>query len=553
MVKRFLTQTSALFGIQQNSILAASTVIMTTVAVSRILGLARVRLLTDRFTADELGVYFAAFRLPNLVFELIVMGALSSAFIPVFTSYLSKETKQKAFNLASSVINLALICFGILTLFILIFTDPLTYIIAPGFSGKEHEQLVLFTRIMLVAQVFPLMVGNFFTGILQSYKNFIIPALAPVLYNVGIIAGIVLLTPSIGIVAPVIGVVIGACLFLLLQIPAVYFLGYRHRMKTDIHEPGVREVGKLMLPRTFGLAFAQIDSTVDLGLASLLGARNVTIFTLAQQLQQLPIGLFGASIAQAALPTLAELRAHKNIDEFKHAFLTTFHQVLFLTLPAAVLLIVLRIPIVRLAFGASQFDWPATVTTGRTLAYFALSLSAQSLIHLLARAFFSLYDSKTPVIIGIIAVITNTILSLSFIHFLNLPVWGLAISASVASIVHMVFLLFYLDKAVGKFNRKQLFLPPAKMAFASFVMGMGLYIPMKLLDQLVFDTTRTFHLFLLTGVATSIGLGVYIFLAWFLNIEEVKMFFKLARRVMKVKQPIMETTREVVESSSENI
>ncbi len=550
MMKKIIHRTVSLFEKKQTSIFSAATVIMTTVAASRFLGLLRVRMLTDRFTADELGVYFAAFRLPNLLFELIVMGALTSAFIPVFTTYMAKDNKEHAFRLAASVINIALIIFAILSLLILFFTKELAYFIAPGFTKEELGLLVVFTRIMLVAQVFPLIIGNFLTGMLQSHKNFLIPALAPVAYNVGIIIGIIVLSPVLGMYGPVIGVVFGAFLFMVIQIPSIMGLGYRHRPAVDVHDGGVREVGRLMLPRTAGLAVSQVDSTVDLMLCSLLGARSVTVFNLAQQLQQVPIGLFGASLAQAALPTLAELRAHKNLDEFKKAFLATFHQILFLTLPAGVLLVVLRIPIVRLVFGASRFDWPATVLTGKTLAFFSLSLFAQAQIQLLARAFYSLYDSKTPVVIGGIAVIINTVLSIVFVRSMGLPVWSLGLSTSVSALFNVLALLYYLDRSVNTFNRSQLLVPSIKMFTASLVMGIALYVPMKLLDQLVFDTTRTFNLFLLTGVASLSGLMMYLFLAWFFNIREVVLFFNFARKIMRVRQPILETSAEVINGES---
>lgn len=525
---------------------------MAMVAASRVLGLVRDRLLTDRFSSQDLGVYFAAFRLPNLVFEIIVMGAVSTAFIPVFASLLTTN-KEKSFRLASSIINISLLFFGFLSIFILLFTNQIVSAITPGFTPDEIALLVPFTRIMLVAQVFPLIVGNFFTGMLQSYKQFILPAAAPVIYNIGIILGILFLVPIWGLYAPVVGVVIGAVLFMIVQIPQLWSLGYRYKPVMDIHDKEVREVGKLMLPRTIGLAVSQIDSTVDLILSSLLGARSVTIFTLAQHVQQVPIGLFGASLAQAALPTLSLYRAKKSMKEFHEAFLSTFHQILFLSLPAAVILIVLRIPIVRLVFGASQFNWPDTVDTGKTLAFFSLSLFAQAHIHLIARAFYSLYDSRTPVVIGGLAVVINTVLSIAFINFFHLPVWGLALAASISALFHAAVLLYFLDRRVKGFNKRKLIFPAIKMFTASFITGVALYIPMKLLDQLVFDTTRTINLLILTGIASLCGLGVYAFLAWFFNIEELSIFFKLARKVGRVKQPVMETQTELIDSEANKI
>jgi len=546
MVKRLWRTIREILSLRQTSIISAAFVIMVTVFTSRILGLVRDRMLAARFSPDELGIYFAAFRIPNLVFELLVMGAVSAAFIPVFTDYLNEKEKDQVWKLASSVINIGFLFFAILSIPIFIFSLPICRFIAPGFTPSQLSQMVFFTRIMLLAQVFPLIIGNFLTGILQSFKHFLIPSLAPVVYNLGIILGIFFLTPFFGLYGPVFGVVLGAILFMVIQIPLVRSLGFRHFWQLGFSDPGVRDVGRLMLPRTFGLAVSQIDTTVDLILSTLLGARMVTIFSFAQHLQQLPIGLFGATIAQAALPTLSEVKAKKNLKDFKNTFLASMHQILFLVLPVSAIMLVLRIPVVRLVFGASRFDWEATVLTGKTLAFFSISLFAQSLIHLLARGFYALHDSKTPVVVGIIAVILNAVLSIYFIQSLGLPVWGLAISTSIASIINAGLLLIFLDQKVGKFERGRLILPAVKIFFASFITGVFLYIPMKLLDQLVFDTTRTINLIALTGVATSAGLSVYLFLAWFLKIEEIVTFLNLAKKIRRAPLRLIETSQEVV-------
>lgn len=550
MVK-IIKKTVALFTNQQNNILSAATVIMSAVALSRVLGLLRDRLLASRFTPDELGVYYAAFRLPNMIFELLVMGALATAFIPVFTEYLDTKGKEHAFKLASNLITIGVVFFLILSIPVLIFSKEVCTLLAPGFNPDQIEKMILYTRIMIIAQVFPLIIGNFYTGILQSFRNFLIPSLAPVVYNVGIIVGIIFLTPQIGLLAPVIGVVLGAILFTLIQIPLLLKLGYRYRMSLEFKEQGTREVAKLMIPRTLGLAVSQIDTTVDLILSTLLGASAVTVFNFAQHLQQLPVGLFGASIAQATLPALASSYALKKEDEFKNLLTSSFHQINFFVIPLSVLLIVLRIPLVRLVFGASAlFDWPATVLTGRTLAFFSLSLFAQSLVHLLARAYYALHDSKTPVIIGIISVATNSLLSVVLVLVLHWDVWSLGLSTSVASVVNMALLFLYLDRRLHSFNKKELFFPSLKIGISGIVSGVALYIPIKLLDQLVFDTTRTINLILLTGIATSAGLFVYLLSAWFLDVPQISLVGSLLRKVRTRKTPIIiDTTQEVIENT----
>src|SRR3989338_6539945 len=221
---------------------------------------------------------------------------------------------------------------------------------------------------------------------------------------------------------------------------------------------------------------------------------------------------------------------------------------MFLIVPLSAILIVLRIPVVRLVFGASTlFDWQSTVLTGHTLAFFSLSLFAQSLAHLLARSFYALQDSKTPVIIGAVSVITNTILSLLFVLVFKLDVWVLALSASIASILNMLLLLLMLYKKIGNITPGEIILPSVKIFLASFVAAVALYIPIKLLDQLVFVTTRTINLLILTGFSVGLGLFVYLFFAWFMDVKEINIIFKLITKLTKPKPPIaIDTAPEVV-------
>jgi len=548
MVKLF-RGTLSLFTRQQKNVFSAATVIMLTVALSRILGLWRDRLLAARFSPSDLGVYYAAFRLPNMIFELLVMGALAAAFIPVFTSYLDTKGKKEAFMMASIVINIGSVIFLIISLPLVIFSRQVSSVLAPGFNQQQLDLMAVFSQIMMLAQVFPLIIGNFITGMLQSFRNFFISSLAPVVYNLGIIFAIIILSPVIGLYAPVVGVVIGAVLFALIQIPTIISYGYRHNWSFAYKHPGAREIGKLILPRTLGLAVTQIDTTIDLILSSLLGAGAVTIFNFAQHLQQLPIGLFGVSLAQASLPSLSLNFAQKNWPEFKKTFISSFHQILFLVMPLSVILIVLRIPIVRLVFGASTlFDWESTVTTGTTLAYFSFSLFAQSLVHLLARTFYAMHDTRTPVIVGAISVFLNTVLSVLMIIHYHLGVWSLGLTATIANLLNMLLLMIYLDKKIGYFSYRELFLPAGKIFLSSAVSGLALYIPLKLFDQLVFDTTRTINLIMLTGVSTFFGLSVYLFLAWFLEVPQIGLLRKLYKKIKKepYQGVLIDTTAEAV-------
>ena len=515
---------------RQTSILSAATIIMATVILAKILGLIRDRLLAHTFTPDTVAIFFAAFRLPDFVFQLLILGALSVAFIPVFTEVIERDGKDEAFKLAQSILSLALMLLAVVTTLIYIFAGPLTALIVPGFTEEQQAQVVSLTRMILLGQII-LTVGSFFVGILQSFQRFIIPAFAGVVYNLGIILGIIFFSPGFGVMGAAIGVLIGAAFHVLIQFSLVYQLGFRVNKSFTFIHAGVKEIIRLMSMRTLGLAAEQINETVGVILASLISTASVTYLTFSQHLQVVPISLFGATLAQAALPILSSERARGGLEEFKLTLLTTMHQILFLSLPATAILIILRIPAVRLVFGASQFDWPSTVLTGKTLGFLAVGLAAQAVSLLLVRGFYALKDTKTPVLISFIVVATNIILSVYFVQFLHLEVWGLGFALSVSNILSTVLLFSSLHFKIGGFGMKLVLIPFCKMLLATVIMAGTLYIPIKLLDQVIFDTTRTINLIILTGLAAIFALSVYLVLVWLMKVTELSTFLNLYKNI----------------------
>src|SRR3989344_3860233 len=493
MVKNLL---SLLYS-RQTSILSGAVIIMATVILSKILGLVRDRLLTHIFPPDTISIFFAAFGLPDIIFQLLIFGALSVAFIPVFTEYAQVKGRDEAFKLAGSIMNLALLILSLAIVVILIFIDPLTNLIAPGFTPEQRLQTISLTRVILLGQI---------------------------------ILVIIFLSNSMGIMGAAVGVVIGAVLHLLIQLPIVLSIGFKPKFLFTLFHPGVKEITGLMSIRSIGLAAELINERVAIALASLISIQSVTFLTLSQHLQLVPISLFGATIAQAALPVLSAEKARGKMEEFKATLLTTLHQILFLALPAAAVLIVLRIPSVRLVFGASQFDWEATVLTGSTLAYLAIGLSAQAISLLFVRGFYALKDTKTPVIVSLIVVAANIALSFYFVRVLFLDVWSLGLAFSLSNILSAILLFGTLHFKVEKFNLRQVLTPLAKMLMAAIIMGVALYIPIKLLDQVIFDTTRTINLLVLTGISSFFALSVYIVLVWFLKVRELKTFIDLIKK-----------------------
>ncbi|MFH1289354.1 MAG: murein biosynthesis integral membrane protein MurJ, partial [Patescibacteria group bacterium] len=394
--------------------------------------------------------------------------------------------------------------------------------------------------------------SNFLTGVIQSNQRFLVPALAPVVYNLGIIFGIVVLSPKWGIYGPVFGVVLGAFLHLLIQVPLSLKLGFRYSFSWNFKLQEVKEVGRLMLPRTLGLAVNQIELTVAVYLATSMTSGSLAIFYFAQHLMNLPVGLFGSTISQAALPSLSRQTAKKKIEEFKNTFLTSFNQIMFLALPAGMILLILRIPLVRIVFGAPNFPWKATLLTGKVLAIFSLSIFAQAAIQLLVRGFYALHDTKSPFWIGALSVLVNVALSLLFILGFDLGILGLAWAITLASFLQAILLILFLNKKVDGFDRKRLFIPFLKTSVATLLTGMALWAPMRLMDKFIVDTTRVLGLVLLTVVVFIIGMGFYLILAYLLRIEALSHFATLFKRFSRW-QSVLQESEEIITTSSSDL
>lgn len=550
MPKDFLQKTLKLLLRRQTNILSAAFVIMATVILSQILGLVRQRLLVSFFGAsDTLGVYLVSTRLPDFLFQLIIAGGLSSAFIPVFSDFLSKGRDKEAHKMASTILVLGLFIFTLISLGLFIFTPFFLNILnlGSGFSMEQISLMVTLTRIILVAELLFIM-GTFFSVLLQSYNHFFIPGIAAASYNLGIIIGILALSDKINIFAPAFGAILGALIFTLIQLPMVKNVGFSFLPSFSLKVSGIPEFIKLMWPRTISIGVFQFGTLVIVMLISFLpsSGRSYVIFDYAQTLAFAPIALFGQTIAQAAFPILS--REREKIEEFKSTFTTSFNQMLYLILPVSALFLVLRIPIVRLVFGAGQFDWDATVLTGRTLAFFTLSIFAQALTYLVSRGFYALHDTKTPLIIGGITTVFMVALGALFIFFFHSGVEGIAIAYSIASITNVIILMFFLNKKVGGFDKITLVLPIFKIFLATVFTGFALYIPIKLLDQLVFDTTRTINLILLTGISSLAGLSLYLFLTWFFDVKEALTFLLLFKKIGNWRE-VLGGSHEVIDST----
>ncbi len=550
MVGNLLRRSQNIFHREQTNILSAATVITAAVFLAGIIGVIRNRLLNAYFYKPELlshlDAYWAAFRLPDTVFQLLVIGALSAAFIPVFTRYLHKD-KAEAYHIASATTTLILLIFSVASLIIFIFAYPLSRFIAPKFSAEQTLIMANLTRIMIIAQLFFAM-SNFLTGIIQTHHRFLIPALSPLVYNLGIILGTIILSPLIGIYGPAVGVVLGAFLHLMIQWPLSRHLGYRFKLTWDPHHPGVAEIGHLMLPRTLALGITQIELTVMVYLATALASGSLTIFYLAQQLMNLPIRLFGLPIGQASFPFLAKDQSTGEKDKFSQTLIRSLLQILYISLPASALLLVLRIPLVRIAYGVKNFPWQATILTGKVVAILVLSVFAQAMSQILVRAYYALHDTKTPLVIGALSTVMNICLGLLFIFYFDFGILGLAAALSFSSLFQGLALAYLITRRLTNFSFSSVLLPFGKMITATMLTGICLWIPLRLLDRLVFDTTRTVSLIGLTAAVSVFGIIVYFGFSKLLKIAEIEAFTSIAHRLGNWKQ-VLSQSEEVLESS----
>jgi putative peptidoglycan lipid II flippase len=566
MVSKIISKSKKIFTSPQSSVLSAATIIMFMVVASRILGLVRQRTLAHFFVPDELSLFFAAFRLPDLIFEVLVFGTFSSAFIPVFTKAL-KKGNSNAWEIAGIVANISLLIFGALAIIGAIFANNLYGLFAPGFSPAERAEIVRIARILFAAQGF-FVISYVLTGVLESLRRFLIPALAPLFYNLGIILGTFILAPNMKLLAPAIGVFVGASLHFFIQLPLAIKLGFKFVPSIRLTEE-VRKIGKLALPRVIELSFLQISKLVELFLASLISTASYTYYTFGNTLQLLPVGLFGTSIAKAALPTLA--RQSEDEKEFKRTLFNALYQIVFLILPVATILIVLRIPLIRLIFGTEIFDWEATVQTGLVVSSFAIGVVFQAAVSLLARSFYALHDTKTPVIVAISGILITIATDFILIRGFSFPVYGLALAFSFGSAYQATLLFYLLNKRFAKSSLSRVVKPIFKSAISALGSGAVMYLLLKVFDRsvwvkrlsflgkieianaipfekFVLDTRYTINLLILTIMVSVIGCLVYLGSSILLKQKEAWVFLGMIKKIFVRRKisPIPTKERELI-------
>lgn len=445
--------------------------------LSRILGLVRDMVVARFFGAGLVtDAFFVAFRIPNLLRRLFAEGSLTIAFIPVFTEYLTQETKEEAFQLAKVVLTILSIMLVIATVLGILFAPWIVRIQAFGFgsSGIRYDLTVLLTRITF-PYIFLISLVAFFMGVLNSLRHFAAPAAAPIFLNMGIIASTLLISPRLSepIVGVAIGVLMGGVLQVALQIPWVLKKGLSLLPVWMPRHPALKRIGLLMLPAIFGSAIYQFNQFIGTLLASFLAEGSVSWLYYADRLVQFPLGVFAIAMSTAALPSLSREVAQERLTQFKDTLSHALRMVFFITIPSMVGLIVLGKLIIQVFFERGVFGPNSTLMTYEALLFYSLGLWAFSGIRIVVAAFYAFQDTKTPVKVAIVALVANLILSLLLMGPLRHG--GLALALSLASSLQLCLLIFFLKRRIVDWDLTPIFISMGRSLLASIVMGVGIY------------------------------------------------------------------------------
>ncbi len=542
-----------IFYSQTKTVTFAAFILAISSLISKILGLLRDRLLAGYFGASrELDIYFAAFRIPDFIYAVLIMGGMTAVFLPLFADYFEKYKgkdsgnkkeevgwPEEVLNFVNNTLNILFIFLVFLCGLLAIFTPQIIKFIIPGFSPNEKSLAISLTRIMFLSPLF-FGLASVFSGILHYFNRFLSYSLAPILYNLSIIFAIIFLLPNFGLYGLVYGVVLGAFIYLLIQIPAAKASGYSYKFIINFKDSNLKKIYKLTTPRILGSIAFQINLVVITAIASTLSPGSISIFNFSNNLHYFPISLIGISFALSSFPLLSKVWANGQKEKFSENFSSTLNQIIFLIMPIIILIFLLRAQIVRLILGTGQFGWLETRLTAAALGIFSFGILAEGIIPFLNRAFFSLQETKTPVLISIFSMLVNIFLSFSFVNFLkgdnyfrnfflyflklegvnNIEIIGLPLALSISAVIQ-AFLLFIFFQKKTKINLKIITSSFVKIFTASFSMFLVVYLTRQIMAGFV-DMSTFLGVLLQFSIAAVFGLGVYFLISFLLKVPEIR-------------------------------
>jgi putative peptidoglycan lipid II flippase len=482
-------------------------------------------------TQANMDAFLAANQVSETLFVLMAGGALGSAFIPTFTGLLTKGERNPAWKLASAIANLLLVILILAAILASIFAQPLVhYVLAPGFASDPAQEAltVKLLRLMLPsAVIFGL--SGLVMGILNSHQVFFIPALTPAMYRLGMIFGVLVLTPRMGIFGLAWGVLIGACLHLLLQLPSLLQLKGTYLPTLGLKMPDVRQVALLMAPRVFGVAVVQFNAWVNIRLASYMLEGSIAGIRWGFTMMLMPQAIIAQAVATAAMPTLSAQYALGKVDDLRNSLAASLRGILLLAIPASIGMIMLREPIVALLLQYGRFTQASTQLISWALLWYSAGLVGHCVVEILARAFYAMHDTKTPVLVGAVAMGLNVVFSVLFSRWFAqigwIPLGGLALANSLATGLEAASLLFLMHHRLGGLEGRRVLKGTSQAVLVTVAMALAVWGWMGL--------TSERQAWLVGGGGVVIGCLVYGLGVMGLRVPEVQSVLNLLRRRLK--------------------
>ncbi len=512
--------------------------------LSQILGLFRDRSMAHFIgPSPTLDAYYAAFRIPDLIFISIASLASITVIIPFLVSRMDGEkVTEKAHKYLNDIFTAFFIMIVSVAVLAFLLMPYLIFFIAPGFAPELQDKVIILSRIMLLSPIF-MGLSNLFGTVTQLFRRFFIYSLSPIFYNIGIIIGVIFLYPIFGIYGVAMGVALGALMHCGVQIVASHSLGFTPKFSSKINFTDVKEAALMSLPRTLGLAFNNIALICIVALASFLPGGSISIFNFSFNLQSVPLNIIGISYSVAAFPTLARSFSAGRSDEFKKSLQSTARAIVFWSLPVIFLFVIVRAQIVRVILGSGSFSWENTRLVAASLALFSISVVAQSLITLLSRAYYAAGNTKRPLTINLICSLFIIVLSYVLIHvFQNVPMFRyfiesllkvtdipgttvlmLPLAYSLGTILNAILQWFFVRRDFMKgesFITKTFF----QSLGASFFLGLVSYSSLNILSP-IFGTTTFLGVFLQGFISGILGIISAIIILYLLGSEELKDVF----------------------------
>lgn len=506
----------------KKSLFSASLLLALSSFLSRGMGVVRDHLFATIFGADGVGIYsldtyYAAFRIPDLLYSILVYGTISVAFMPIFSEHLAKKNHQEAWKFTSNVLNLLLLIFFIIASILFVFAQPLMSLFVHGFTPEKIEQTAQLVRIMLLSPLF-FSIASIAIGVENSFQKFTAQAIAPVLYNLGIISGAFFFGEKYGVYGLVWGVVFGALLYMLIQFPGLLKSGFRWFPIISFQRKDTREMFTLVVPRIISMSAMQANLLVDTLIGSSLIAGSLTILNLAQNLQSLPFGIISVSVAITSFSLFTKYSAEKNWQQFEIELQKSVRITLFLLLPSILGMFLLREEIIGLVLEGGNFEKDDVIKTASILSFLLIALIAHGLIPILTRAFFAMKNTKLPLLISLISMATNV--AFSFYLAPKMGIQGLALANAIGMWVNLSLLYFFLRQ---KFPKVISWVFVCKVVFATILMGGIIYL-FQILIPFV-DQNILLEILYVTFV-TILGIAFYLGFGRILHLKETTIVLK---------------------------